>query len=158
MDIGEVARKIFKEMVLPELEQIRRDYGEIKSILEVTNRRLDDMNAQLADQSRRIDETNKRIDETNQRIDETNKRIDKTNDRIDSIHRDLIRRIDETRVELKGEIVSTRAELKGEIGRLNQRVDEVIFSIGRLYEVIVRREEHEDLKDQVKKVSRHVGL
>jgi len=133
MDIGDTVRKALQEMIVPELEQIRRDYGEIKTALGLTNKRLDDMNAHLVDQSRRIDETNKRIE--------------KTDAKVDAVHRDLIRRIDET-----------RAELKGEMGRLNQRVDEVIFSIGRLYEVIVRREEHDDLKEQVKKISRHVGL
>ncbi len=122
MELSEAIKKALKEMVLPELSQIHEEYREIKTILELTNRRLDDVNIHLADQSRRIDETNKRIDETNQKID--------------VIHMDLIHRIDGT----------------------NKRIDEVVFSIGRLHDVVIRREEHEDLKEKVKKISQHVGL
>ena len=158
MEIAEAVRKIIKEMVLPELGQIHGEYREIKSILEITNKRLDDMNLQLVEQSKRIDETNKRIDETNKRIDETNNKMDslhsdliqrndKTNNKVDSIHSDLIHRIDET-----------RAELRGEIGKLNQQVNEIILSVARLHQVTVSREEHQELKEQVKKIAQQVGL
>jgi hypothetical protein len=108
MESSEAIKKALKEMVLPELSQIHEEYREIKTILELTNRRLDDVNIHLADQSRRIDETNQKID---------------------AIHMDLI-----------------------------HRIDEVVFSIGRLHNVVIRREEHEDLKEKVKKISQHVGL
>ncbi len=87
MEIKEAIRAVIKELVLPELNTIKSENQEIKIRLELTNKRLDDVNSYLADQSRRIDETNKRIDsvkselvgmimETNKRIDDTNKRID----------------------------------------------------------------------------------
>ena len=110
MEIAEAVRKIIKEMVLPELGQIHGEYREIKSILEITNKRLDDMNLQLVEQSRRIDETNKRIDET-------------------------------------------RTELRGEIGKLNQQENEMILSVARLHQVTVSREEHQELREQVKKIA-----
>ena len=98
MDIGENVRRIFKEMVLPELGKIQEENHKILAILELTNKRLDDVNTHLADQSRRIDDTNKRIDETNKRIDETNKRIDDVRTeliiRMDKMHSDLVHRID----------------------------------------------------------------
>jgi len=113
MEIVEKIKKIIQELILPELEIIKGENAEIKTILQFTNKRIDDINTHLIDQSRRIDETNKRIDETNKRIDETNKRID-----------DL------------------RVELRDEIAKNNMRID-------RLYEVIVRRDEHEKLEMRV---------
>ncbi|MBW1993711.1 MAG: hypothetical protein JRI77_04595, partial [Deltaproteobacteria bacterium] len=83
-------------------------------ILELTNKRLDDVNLHLADQSRRIDETNKRIDlvreELGKRIDETNKRIDdvreelsrqdaEINRRLDRLYEVIVRRDEHSRVE-----------------------------------------------------------
>ena len=138
-------------MIVPELELIRQGYMEIKTAQELTNKRLDDMNAQLVDQSRRIDDTNKRIAETRvelkgeiastraelmDEIKALNQRIDKTDAKVDSIHTDLIARIDET----------------------NRHVNEVALGLGRLYEVIVRREEHKELKEKVEKISQQIGL
>jgi peptidoglycan hydrolase CwlO-like protein len=125
MDMIEGVRAAIKEMMLPELDRIREESKEIKATLVMMNKRLDDVNLHLADQSRRIDETNKRIDETNKRIDsvrnelvnridETNKRIDETNKRIDSLQSDFIT----------------------QMNALASRLD-------RLYEVIVRRDEHQ---------------
>ena len=109
MEIKETVQKLLQEMVVPDLSRIRDENSKILAILDVTNKRLDDMNSHLADQSRRIDdvrsELGQRIDETNkciddvrfelgQRIDETNKRIDETNKRIDAVHSDLIDRLD----------------------------------------------------------------
>ena len=79
-DIKDAIRAAIKELMLPEIEAIRRDNQEIKARLELTNKRVDDINIHLADQSRRIDETNKKIDavrdELLQKIDITNRRID----------------------------------------------------------------------------------
>lgn len=98
MEIKETVQKLLQEMVVPDLSRIRDENSKILAILDVTNKRLDDMNTHLADQSRRIDdvrsELGQRIDETNKRIDETNKRIDETNKRIDALHSDLIDRLD----------------------------------------------------------------
>ena len=49
-------------MILPELKTLQQDVSEIKGVLSLTNKRLDDVNTHLVDQSRRIDETNKRLD------------------------------------------------------------------------------------------------
>ena len=100
MSMKEAVLAALKELVLPELQVLKQEQGEIKATLTLTNKRLDDINLHLADQSRRIDDTNKRID---------------------AIHSDLIGRIDETN-----------------------------RSIARLYEVIVRREEHTDLLGRVR--------
>ncbi len=91
MEIKETVQKLLQEMVVPDLSRIRDENSKILSILEVTNKRLDDMNTHLADQSRRIDDVRS---ELGQRIDETNKRIDETNKRIDAVHSDLIDRLD----------------------------------------------------------------
>ncbi|NVM22447.1 MAG: hypothetical protein HWN68_11785 [Desulfobacterales bacterium] len=102
MEIKETVQKLLQEMVVPDLSRIRDENSKILAILDVTNKRLGDMNTHLADQSRRIDdvrsELGQRIDdvrsELGQRIDETNKRIDETNKRIDAVHSDLINRLD----------------------------------------------------------------
>ena len=98
MEIMEAVKKIFQDMIVPELGKIREENQKIVAILELTNKRLDDVNTHLADQSRRIDDTNKRIDEVNKRIDGTNKRIDdvrsELTSRIDDMHSDLVNRLD----------------------------------------------------------------
>ncbi len=62
MEMSEAIKKVLQEVIVPELNEIKAEYNEIKTILQFTNKRLDDINAQLIDQSRRIDDTNKRID------------------------------------------------------------------------------------------------
>ncbi len=102
-----VLRKFFQEVVVPELAQIRAENAEIKTTLQLTNKRLDDLNTHLVDQSRRIDavrtelaekiesartELTHHLDETNKRIDETNRRIDETNDRLNRLYEVIVRR------------------------------------------------------------------
>lgn len=118
--VKNVLQKVVQELILPEFEIIKGENREIKITLQLTNKRLDDINLQLQDKSRRIDETNKRIDEINKRIDETNKRMD------------------ELRTELRYEM----SELRLQIVQTNKRID-------KLYEVIVRREEHDKLESRV---------
>ena len=121
MEIAETIKKVIQELIVPELNIIKAENREIKVILELTNKRLDDMSGHLIDQSRRIDEINKRIDELNKRIDETNERMD-----------------------------HLRVELRDEIARTNMRID-------RMYEVIVRREEHEKLESRIARLEQEVS-
>jgi len=95
MDVKEALRSFFKEIVLPEIQDIKTEQIKITERLNSVDQRLADINLHLADQSRRIDETNKRID-------------------------------------------SVRDELVSMIGETNKRID-------RLYEVIVRRDEHSEM-------------
>jgi hypothetical protein len=69
---------------LPEIKLVRAENTQIKTTLEITDKRLDDLNAQLADQSRCIDTTNQRIDAVHAGVIA----------RIDAIHGDVITRID----------------------------------------------------------------
>jgi len=104
MEIMESIRTALKELILPELDKIREENREIKVRIEMTNKRLDDVNVHLADQSRRIDavreELSQRIDtvreELSQRIDETNKRMDgmsqKFDSRLDRLYEVIVRR------------------------------------------------------------------
>lgn len=48
---------------MPEFDQLRSENSEIKAILSLINKRLDDMNDHIFDLSRRVHECNKRIDE-----------------------------------------------------------------------------------------------
>ncbi len=68
----------------------------------------------------RIDDVNKRLDDVNQHLVDQSRRIDKTNERIDKTN----------------ECITAMGD------KLNSRIDATDASLGRLYEVIVRREEH----------------
>ncbi|MEK9148558.1 MAG: hypothetical protein AAB267_00770 [Candidatus Desantisbacteria bacterium] len=134
MDIGETIRKAIQDFILPELEVIKAENKEIRTALELTNKRLDDINIHLVDQSRRIDEVRaeltKRIDETNKRIDsvhrdmvmridKTNQKIDKTNDRIDRLYEVIVRRDEFDKFEMKMmRIERDIAEMKEEIQKV----------------------------------------
>jgi len=91
MEIKETVQKVIQEMVVPDLSKIRDENSKILAILEITNKRLNDVNTHLADQSRRIDDTNNRIDDVRS---ELGQKIDETNKRIDEVHSDLINRLD----------------------------------------------------------------
>jgi hypothetical protein len=117
MDVKEAVLAGLKELIVPELQVMKQAQAEMKAILGLTNKRLDDINSHLIDQSRRIDETNKRID---------------------SIHADLITRIDKVNMDLI------------------MRNDETNRGLARLYEVIVRREEHQFLAERVARLEQSV--
>ncbi|RLA95429.1 MAG: hypothetical protein DRG59_10570 [Deltaproteobacteria bacterium] len=124
MDVREAILSGMKEIILPELNIIKEKQIRLEERINSVDQRLADINAHLVDQSRRIDETNKRIDSVRDEfvgiISETNRRIDETNNRIDSVRSELVGRLDST----------------------NERLD-------RLYEVIVRRDEHRELENRV---------
>jgi peptidoglycan hydrolase CwlO-like protein len=96
MEWKDALRAAIQEWVLPEFDKLRLENAEIRSTLQLTNRRLDDLQLQLVDLSRRLDETNKRIDETNKRIDKIHAdligRIDETHKRIDRLYEVIVRR------------------------------------------------------------------
>jgi len=123
VEIMEAVKKIFQDMIVPELGKIREENQKIVAILELTNKRLDDINTHLADQSRRIDDTNKRIDEVNKRFDAVNKRIDDTNDRIDNVRTELTSRIDDVRSELTSRIDDMHSDLVNRLDANNERID-----------------------------------
>jgi uncharacterized coiled-coil protein SlyX len=132
METRKIITSVLQELIVPEFEKLRQENGEIKEILKLTNKRLDDVNMQLADQSRRIDGTNSRIDATNSRIDATS-------NRIDAVREELSARIDET----NKAIIDTDKHFR-------DRLD-------RLYEVVVRREEHYLVETRVRDLEREVA-
>ncbi|MBI5446890.1 MAG: hypothetical protein HY900_37455 [Deltaproteobacteria bacterium] len=147
MDFTESIKRALQEMVLPELGAIQAENREIKAVLQLTNKRLDDVSSHLADLSRRLDDTNKRIDDTNKRIDE--------------LRVELTKRIDETRAELTQGIHETRAELTHRSDELRadltHRSDQTNMRMDRLYEVIVRREEHDILERRLDRLEKAVA-
>ena len=128
MDISETVQKVLQEVVVPDLGKIKDENSKILAILELTNKRLDDMNTHLVDQSRRIDETNKRIDEVRaeftKRFDETDKRTDdiraEFTKRFDEIHSDLINRLDANNARI--DRFFETAVTKYEHGKMEERV------------------------------------
>ena len=181
MDVMESIRAGLKELILPELDRLREDNRELKALIQLTNKRLDDVNIHMADQSRRIDEINKRIDSVREElvgmIQGTNKRIDsvreelvgmiqETNKRIDSVRNELIvmimdntKRIDANNMRID--------DLNKRIDETNDRIDkfknellsmmlEMSGRIDQLKETMVRREEAIDLDRRVYVLEQHV--
>ena len=110
MDISETVQKVLQEVVVPDLGKIKDENSKILAILELTNKRLDDVNTHLADQSRRIDETNKRIDGVRAEFTK----------RFDEIHSDLINRLDANNVRI--DRFFETAVTKYEHGKMEERV------------------------------------
>jgi len=112
-------------------ELILPELGRIKEENKEIKNYLSFINKRLDDVNRRLDDVNIHLADQSRRIDETNKRIDRVreelNTRIDAIHADLLKRI-----------------------------DEVNYRLNRLYEVIVRRDEHTQLEQRVLRLEQEV--
>ena len=143
MDIKEAVGAIMREYLVPELEaikagQLRADveFSAINKRLDDVNKRLDDVNQHLVDQSRRIDAVR----------EELSQRIDKTNERMDAMSNDLNSRMDAMSGDLNSRMDAMSSDLNSRMDAMssdfNRRIDATDASLGRLYEVIVRREEH----------------
>jgi len=157
MEIKETVQKVLQELVLPDLGRIREDNAKILAVLDLTNKRLDDVNTHLADQSRRIDEVRseltQKIDEVRseltQKIDEVRseltKRIDETNKKIDEVRSELTRKIDEVRSELtkrsdetNKKINAVQMDLIKRLDANNARID-LFFETSRTTEYELRK-------------------
>jgi len=114
MDMKEAVVAIFREYLLPELEGLKSGQTRITSDIAAVNKRLDDVNQHLSDQSRRID----------------------------AVREELNGNINAVREELSGNINAIREELNHRMDETNKRIDETNKRLDRLYEVIVRRDEH----------------
>lgn len=118
MEIVESLRVLIQEKLLPDVNRIKEDNGKIIITLELTNKRLDDINTHLADQSRRIDavriELSQKIDEVrielSQRIDKVQSVMDK---RMYDMHTDLVKRLDKNnaRIDQFSQMTIRRQEL-----------------------------------------------
>ena len=135
MEIVEAMKTAIKEMIVPEINKVKSDVGEIKAVLGVTNKRIDDIVIQLSDLNRKIDSVR---EELSQRIDDTNKRIDSIKEKLDQ-------KIDD----INSQIESLNKELSRRIDFTNSRLD-------RLFEIIVRREEHTALGQKVFELEKEV--
>jgi len=164
MNVMDAVREAIKDLVLPDLALLRESGERVESRLTVVEkgfsgveRRLDDVNLHLVDQSRRIDavreelggridavreELGGRIDQLSGRIDQLSGRFDQLSGRFDQLNG----RIDET----NGRIDAVREELSGKDDQINKRLD-------RLYEIIVRRDEHVVLVEKVERLESDVS-
>ncbi len=125
MDIKEALRTGLQELILPELNRLKDDNFQIKTILDLTNKRLDDVNAHIVDQSRRIDavrtelkeeiqttriELNERIDSLSMRMDSMNKRLDDQGARMDRMTEAMVRREEQERLTVRMTTLEHRFE------------------------------------------------
>jgi len=131
--IKNIVKSAIKEMVLPEFDSLRAEVRGNHDALVITNKRLDDMNAQMIEMSRRIDKINSDL---NLKIDKVNFDL---NSKIDKVNSDLVAKIDKV-----------NSDLIARIDDINRRIDS-------LYEVVVRRDEHEKLDAKVASLERDVA-
>lgn len=113
MDIKTAIIEAFKELIVPEMDVIKRDIQELKAIQQMTNKRIDDLNGHLVDLSRRVDQVRT---ELNERIDALSGRLDVTNERMDRLYDVVVRR--EEHEELKKSLHGFNRRLK----RLEEKV------------------------------------
>ena len=136
-----------KAVLFPELDKIKTEISGVKGVVSEQSQRLGDLNLHIIELERKIDSTNDRIDGTNARIDE--------------IREDLSSKIDGLREELSSRIDGTN----NRIDTTNARIDGTNDKIDRLYEVIVRRDEHDkmdirviQLETKLKELSQKVAV
>jgi len=136
-----------KAVLFPELDKIKTEISGVKGVVSEQSQRLGDLNLHIIELERKIDSTNDRIDGTNARIDE--------------IREDLSSKIDGLREELSNRIDGTN----NRIDTTNARIDGTNDKIDRLYEVIVRRDEHDkmdirviQLETKLKELSQKVAV
>jgi len=106
MEIADAVRKIFQDMIVPELGKIREENQKIVAILELTNKRLDDVNTHLADQSRRIDDVRSEL-----------------TSEISSVRSELTLQISGTRSELISRMEDIHSDLVNRLDANNKRID-----------------------------------
>jgi len=94
-----------------------------------------------------------RLNSVDKRIDDINTHLIDQSRRIDEVREELSRRIDEVREELSRRIDEVREELSGRIDETNKSLN---ARIDRLYDVIVRRDEHTKLDERVTRLERDV--
>jgi len=144
MEIKEAIRTAIKELIVPEMVKLKQENLEIKTILTLTNKRLDDINGHLIDQSRRIDALREELTK-----------------QIGSVREELTDHIRSVREELTKHIGSVREELINRIEETNRRLEAMGNKfddlLNRLYEVIVRRDEHTQVIERVMLLERDVA-
>ncbi len=132
MEIMDSIRAAFKELILPELDKIKEENGQIRVAIEMTNKRLDD--------------TNKRLDDINLHL------VDQSR-RIDGLRAELTQKIDETNNRIDNRIDGVRAELTSIINDARKTFD---TRMDQLFQVIVRRDEHYKLENRLSHLEREV--
>jgi peptidoglycan hydrolase CwlO-like protein len=162
MDIKETIAAALKEIIFPELQELKRDMRDLKSGQAALNTRLNDHNAHLMDQSRRLDQMRSEL------VEEIHQVRTELKAEIHQVRTELKAEIHQVRTELKAEIHQVRNELKAEIhqGRaeLNSRIDHLLSeleatnrNIAHLYEVIVRRDDYQQLQERVARIENQVA-
>jgi exonuclease VII large subunit len=106
MEVKETVQKLLQEMIVPDLARIKEENGKILVLLDLTNKRLDDVNTHLVDQSRRIDEVRSNLSR-----------------RIDEVRSELNQKIDEVRIELSRRLNNVHSDMVGRIDANNARID-----------------------------------
>ena len=133
MEIREIVQKLLQEMVIPDLGRIREENGKILAVLELTNKRLDDVNTHLADQSRRIDGLRTEL-----------------TDKIEAVRSELTAKIESVHTELNRRMDEMHSDLVGRIDANNARID-------RFFQDSVSKSEHQRLEERISRLENEVS-
>jgi len=150
MEIKSAIAEAIKELIIPELNGMKSDIQGLKSGLEAITKRLDDQNHHLIELSRRTDQVRTELSGKNDQV-----RTELAG-KIDQVRTELSGKIDQVRNELTGKIDHVRDELNERIDSSNDRIDSLNGRIDRLYEVVVKREEHIELKQLYRNIDARV--
>jgi len=158
MDIKEAVIAALKEVIFPELQELKRDIGELKSGQAALHARVSDLNAHLVDQSRRLDQLRTELkNDIHQLRTELKEEIHQgrtdLGDRIDKVDE----RLGQTRAELGARLDKVQGDLVARIDRVILDLIETNRSIARLYEVIVRRDDYQQLQERVARIEHQVA-
>ena len=142
MEIKEAMRSVLQEMILPEFNEMKQEQAIMAERFNAIDERFNTIDERFNAIDERFNAIDERFKSINERLNAIDKRLDDTNRHLV----DQSRRID-----------AVRGELMVMIQKANERLD-------RLFEVVVRKEEHfkleqefRDLRIRVENLERQVA-
>lgn len=129
MGMRETITEALKDLVLPELDELKSELKRQGVRLDAVERRLDDFTSRFQGIDQHLIDQSRRIDETNQRMDQL--RTDLTA-RIDQLNTDLTARIDKVYAELIVRTDKVNADLTARIDQQALRIDSLTAQVAML--------------------------
>ena len=117
MEIKETVQKLLQEMIVPDLKIIKEQKRKILSLLDLTNRKLNDINTHLADQSWRIDDDRSELTKKMEKMhSDLINRLDANNARIDRFFETSVTKYEHDKIDERV------ARLEIEVGAIRQQL------------------------------------
>ncbi|MFQ5455534.1 MAG: hypothetical protein ACE5EA_04920 [Nitrospirota bacterium] len=127
--VGEYLLPQFRELS-QRLDRLETNYHEIRSVQEEMSRRISDLNISL------------------------NARMGSLENRMNSLENSLNARMNS----LENSLGARMEQIESRVGNIERRLDLMDQRLDNLYQVIVRRDEHEMLEHRVKKIEEDISM